>query len=152
VAIFVIASAIKVPVMDWNEVRRSPWCETAEPLDLSEMCWRVKGPSGKAASAAGGNELRMTEERIAIRLIVIVVSFFLLWWQARWLLRAYRRERDRQPPERRSSRVMLAAQASLLFTALSMVFGIYTARRFALGAVAISTLVEVVRRRFTSSR
>ena len=88
------------------------------------------------------------EERTTIRLIVIVVSMFLLWWQARWLLRAYRRERDRQPAERRSPRIMLAAQASVLFTALSMVFGIYTARRLALGAVAISTLVEVVRRRF----
>ena len=89
-----------------------------------------------------------SEERLVIRLIVVAVSFFLLWWQARWLLRAYRRERDRQSPERRSSRAMLAAQASLLFTALSMMFGIYTARRLALGAVAISTLVEVVRRRF----
>jgi len=90
------------------------------------------------------------KEQIAIRLIVIVVSSFLLWWQARWLLRAYRRERDRQSPERRSPRVMLAAQAALLFTALSMIFGIYTARRLAMGAVALSVLIEFVRRRLTS--
>jgi hypothetical protein len=90
------------------------------------------------------------EERVAIRVIVSVASSFLLWWQARWLLRAYRRERDRQSPDRRSPRVMLAAQAALLFTALSMVFGIYTARRLAMGAVGLSALVEVVRRRLAS--
>ena len=88
------------------------------------------------------------DERLVIRLIVVVVSFFLLWWQARWLLRAYRRVRDHQPPERRAPRVILAAQASLLFTLMSMVAGIYTARRLAMGAVALATLIEVLRRRF----
>jgi hypothetical protein len=92
----------------------------------------------------------MPGEQSVIRLIVIAGSFALLWWQARWLLRAYRQERDRQAPERRSSRVMLLAHASLLFTALSMVFGIYTARRIAMSVIAISALIEVVRRRFAS--
>jgi len=67
------------------------------------------------------------------------------------LLRAYRRERDRQPPERRSSRLFLLSNALVAFVALATTMGVYTARRLALGALLAVTVLEALKRRFTSS-
>jgi hypothetical protein len=85
-----------------------------------------------------------------IRLVVFLVGMGLMWWQLRWLLRAYRRERDRQPPEDRSSRLFLLSNALVVFVALATAVGVYTARRLALGALLTLILAEAAKRRFTA--
>jgi hypothetical protein len=84
-----------------------------------------------------------------IRWVVFFAGLGLIWWQLRWLLRAYRRERDRQPEERRSSRVFLLSTALVVFVALATAFGVYAARRLALGALLVVTVIEAAKRRFT---
>jgi len=84
-----------------------------------------------------------------IRLVVFLAGMGLMWWQLRWLLRAYRRERDRQPPEDRSARLFLLSNALVVFAALATAVGVFAARRLALGALLTLTLAEAAKRRFT---
>ena len=92
----------------------------------------------------------MTPEQV-VRFVVLVAGFGSIWWQLRWLLRAYRRERDRQPPIRRSSRPFLLSIAFIVFGALATVAGVYTARRIAVGAIVLSSVVDAARRRLAGS-
>jgi hypothetical protein len=89
----------------------------------------------------------MILEQVGVRLVVLVAGLGVLWWQLRWLLRAYRRERDRQVPELRSSRPFLLSIALMVFVALATVAGIYTARRIAVGAIIVSSVIDAARRR-----
>jgi hypothetical protein len=84
----------------------------------------------------------------AIRLAILLVGSVSAWWQLRWLLRAYRRERDRQPLDRRSSRALLLSTALLIFVVLATIAGLYTARRIAVGAITVAVAIEAIKRRF----
>jgi hypothetical protein len=89
----------------------------------------------------------MTTAQI-IEAVVFLAGTGLVTWQFRWLLRAYRTERDRQAPEHRSSRVFLLALALMVFVALASITDLYTARRMAVGGILVLSLVEAARRRF----
>jgi hypothetical protein len=83
-----------------------------------------------------------------IRSLIALARLLLFVWQVRWLLRAYRRERDRQTPEHRSPRPRLLAAAVLVFVALASVGGVYAVKPIATGALLIAWMVEAARRRW----
>ena len=89
----------------------------------------------------------MTAAQI-IEAVVFLVGTGLVTWQFRWLLRAYRTERDRHPPEHASSRALLLALALMVLVALASITDLYTARRIAVGAILVVSLVEAARRRW----
>jgi hypothetical protein len=90
----------------------------------------------------------MTEGQVLlIRALVLITGFVVTWFQLRWLLRAYRAERDRQAPECRSPRPLLLSAALIVFVALATVAGVYTARRIAVGTIAAIGIFEAIRRR-----
>ena len=91
----------------------------------------------------------MTTEQI-VEAVVFLAGIGLVMWQFRWLLRAYRTERDRQAPERRSSRAFVLALALTVFVALASITDLYTARRIGVGGILTVALVESVKRRYFS--
>lgn len=82
-----------------------------------------------------------------VEAVVFLGGIGLAAWQFRWLLRAYRTERDRQAEERRSSRAFVLVLALTVFVALASITDLYTARRIAVGGILIVAGVEAARRR-----
>lgn len=68
-----------------------------------------------------------------------------MWWQLRWLLRAYRAERDRQAPEDRSSRLVLLLVALLVFVGVAMATNLYVPRRLAIAGILLLGAIEGLR-------
>ena len=83
-----------------------------------------------------------------VEAVVFLAGIGLVAWQFRWLLRAYRTERDRRAPEHRSSRAFLLVLALTVFVALASMTDLYTARRIAVGGILIVAVVEAARRRW----
>jgi hypothetical protein len=83
-----------------------------------------------------------------IRAVVGIGQLLLLIWQVRWLLRAYRRERDRQAPEHRFPRPRLLAAAVLVSAALASVAGVHAVRPLATGALLVAWMFDAARRRW----
>jgi hypothetical protein len=79
--------------------------------------------------------------------VAFVAGVGLATWQFRWLLRKYRRERDRQSPEHRSARWFLLVLALAVFVILAALTGMGIARRIAVGAILVLDVVEWLRRR-----
>ena len=90
----------------------------------------------------------MMLEQALVRLVVLVGGLGLVWWQLRWLLRAYRRERDRQPITHRAPRPLLLSIALIVFVTLATATGVYTARRIAMAALMVASAAEAARRRW----
>jgi hypothetical protein len=84
----------------------------------------------------------------AVEALVFLAGLGLMIWQFRWLLRAYRTERDRQPPEHRSSRAALLVLALTVFVGLASITDLETARRVAVAGILAVALVEASRRRW----
>jgi hypothetical protein len=78
-------------------------------------------------------------------ILVLAGGFGLLWWQLRWLLRAYRAERDRQAPQDRSSRTVLLLVALLVFAGIAMATDLYMPRRLAVAGILLLGAIEGVR-------
>jgi hypothetical protein len=83
-----------------------------------------------------------------VEIVVFLAGIGLVAWQFRWLLRAYRTERERQASERRSSRAFVLVLALTVFVALASMTDLYTARRIAVGGILVVALVEAARRRW----
>lgn len=83
-----------------------------------------------------------------VEVVVFLAGIGLAAWQIRWLLRAYRTERDRQSGERQSSRAFLLILALLVFVALASMTDLDTARRIAVGGILMVAVVEAARRRW----
>jgi hypothetical protein len=86
----------------------------------------------------------MTAHAIGTTLL-LVGGFAILYWQLRWLLRAYRTERDRQAPEDRSSRLVLLLVALLVFVGVAMATNLYLPRRLAIGGILLLGAIEGLR-------
>jgi hypothetical protein len=82
-----------------------------------------------------------------VEAVGLLAGVGLVTWQFRWLLRAYRAERDRQAPERRSPRLFVLALALMVFAVFASISNLYTARRIAVGAILIVGVAEEIRRR-----
>jgi hypothetical protein len=80
--------------------------------------------------------------------VVFLLGIGLLTWQFRWLLRAYRTQRDRQAMAERSSRALLLALALIVFIVLTSIAGLDGARRIAVGAVLLLGLADAAWRRW----
>jgi hypothetical protein len=80
--------------------------------------------------------------------VAFLLGIALLTWQFRWLLRAYRKERDQQASDARSSRAFLLALALVVFITLTSIAGLEGARRIAIGAVLLLGLADAAWRRW----
>lgn len=78
----------------------------------------------------------------------LVAGVGLVAWQFRWLLRAYRTERDRQPLEQRSSRLFVLALALTVFVALASITNMYAARRLAVWSILAVGVTATITKRF----
>jgi hypothetical protein len=87
---------------------------------------------------------------VLIKFAIPVARLLLVLWQMRWLLRAYRRERDRHLASYRASRPRLLAAAVLVFVAVSVVAGVSAVRPIATGAILIVALYQAAQRRWFS--
>jgi hypothetical protein len=90
---------------------------------------------------------------ITIALIAFAVPaarVLLLVWQMRWLLRAYRRERDRHVAGYRASRPRLLAAAVLVVVGVSLMTGVSGVRPIATGALLVMSLYQAAQRRWFS--
>ena len=85
---------------------------------------------------------------VLIKLVIPVTRLLLMLWQMRWLLRAYRRERDRQGAGDRASRARLLAAAVLVFATVAIVAGVSAVRPIATGAILIVSLYQAAQRRW----
>jgi len=89
---------------------------------------------------------------VLIRFVIPVARLLLLLWQMRWLLRAYRRERDRHVAGYRASRPRLLAAAVLVFVAVSLITGVWTVRPIATAAILVVSLYHAAQHRWFSGR
>jgi hypothetical protein len=85
-----------------------------------------------------------------ITFAVPVARLLLLVCQMRWLLRAYRRERDRHVAGYRVSRPRLLAAAVLVVVSVSLMTGVSGVRPIATGALLVMTLYQAAQRRWFS--
>jgi hypothetical protein len=83
----------------------------------------------------------------AIEIVIFLAGIGLVSWQFRWLLRAYRTERDRQAAERRSATLFVLALALTVFALLASMTNLYTARRIAVGSILLVGLAGPMRQR-----
>jgi uncharacterized membrane protein len=77
--------------------------------------------------------------------LILAGGFGILYWQLRWLLRAYRTERDRQAPQDRSSRLTLLIVALLVFAGIALATDLYMPRRVAIGGILLLGAIEGLR-------
>jgi hypothetical protein len=87
---------------------------------------------------------------VLIRIVIPVARLLLVLWQMRWLLRAYRRERDRHVAGYRASRPRLLAAAVLIVVAVALIAGVSAVRPIATGAILIVSLYQAAQRRWFS--
>jgi hypothetical protein len=105
--------------------------------------------SGGGYQIAGSPQAPVTTIAL-IRFVIPVARLLLLLWQMRWLLRAYRRERDRHRATDPSSRLQLLAAAVFVVAAVAFGAGASAVRPVATGGILIMSMYQAAQRRWLS--